>query len=204
MGPAEAAVVAWLVAAMTSWAPPDAVTYKGGRFESHEARASRYEDTARAVSSVVYRLGYSPITSGESARAKDAGLALSIAGYEGGQYALDVDDGTRTGDGGKSFCLMQVNFSWRSRTAQGWTGPDLVGARNRERCFEAGLDLVRESHEECGNLASPDWLSGYTTGVCQRREPHAAKRMGRFARWLERNPVPVADEVVLAERASRT
>lgn len=204
MGPMQLKVVAWLVAAMTKWAPPEAVTYKGGRFESGEDRAARYEATAGSVSNVVYGLGYAPITRGAAARAQDAGLALSIAGYEAGQYALDVDDGTRTGDGGRSFCLMQVNFSWRSRTPQGWTGPDLVGAKNRERCFEAGLDLVRESHEECGKLAAPDWLSGYTTGACQPREPHAAKRMGRFAKWLARNPVPVPDEVVLAERAGST
>lgn len=178
----KAKILAWLLLAMRAWIPfaPNADA------EAEAARYAAIAETARAVA-----WGERPVFKGEEeeARAKGALLLLSIASYEG-SFSAAVDDGRVTGDGGRSWCLAQVNypaapghtslivvngdFKW-SPVADGWTPRDLV--TDRVKCFTAAYAIVRTSIRQCGNL------SVYTSGSCNAKERKAKERMGRAMAW---------------------
>lgn len=178
----KAKILAWLLVAMRAWVP-----FAPGA--DPEAEAARYA----AIAQTAYDVAWTerPVFKGDEAeaRAKGALLLLSIASYEG-NYLATVDDGRVSGDGGRSWCLEQVNFPgglahtsfvvkdgefrW-SPLADGWTPHDLV--TDRTKCFTAAYAIARLSIRQCGNL------SIYTSGSCRAKERKAMERMGRATAW---------------------
>ncbi len=173
-------VTTWLVGAMLSWVPP-----------LHDSDRVRYEAIARDLVAVAYDDAEAPIFSGEGGRAKTALLMASIASFESG-FRADVDDGRTTGDHGRSYCLMQVQVF--GRTAEGWTGHDLVA--DRKKCFHAALKRIRYSFDWCKSHALEDRLSGYTTGLCRDGEHLARDRFFRARAYWARTPFTPPDDLV--------
>lgn len=171
-------LAAWLLGAMVTWSPP-AVHREG----AEEARA-RYESIADDIAFVSLDPDEPPVFEGTSGRAKTALLVAAIASYESG-YRKDVDTGQVRGDHGKSWCIMQIQV--RGKTAEGWTGEDLV--EERKRCVRAALHRIRASFVMCRKLPLLDRLSGYTLGRC-RKEPKAEWRTLRAMKWWQAHPLP--------------
>lgn len=169
-------IVAWLVSVMLAFSP--AVT--GERYTNPDARESatdrtaRYEGMARAVVAVAFDPAERPLFAGPWGRHQTATLLLGVAWKEGSwRRDVDLGEGKRARGGGTDSCNMQIRLaSWRDRdgtvheqtTPEGWTWRDLV--TDREKCFRAGLRMLRRSMGAC-RAEDPDHaLAAYARGVC--------------------------------------
>lgn len=186
------ALTAWLVAAMLAWAPPArrGATYPDARESVDDAQA-RYQQIAQAVVDVAMDPSEKPIISGSRARERTALLMLSVAYYESG-FRRDVDLGLgkwARGDSGHSWGLWQIRLDphGKTATAEGWTGPDLVG--DRHKAARAGLHKLQQAVSTCsGSLA--DRLTVYRYGRCVPADADARGRVDLASRWLAAHPVP--------------
>src|SRR5579884_644196 len=120
-------LVTYLVAAMMAWVPLRAQS----PFESQEAARARYESIARDAVSVALDEQETPLFDGPDGRTRTAVLMLSIASFES-SFRKTIDDGVGRGDGGQSYCLMQIHFI-QPTTREGWTSHQLI--EDRKRCF---------------------------------------------------------------------
>jgi hypothetical protein len=145
-------IITWLVAAMFAWTP------------AKEIDRARYTEIASDIASVAYDPAEPPLFSGADGRAKTALLLASIAAHES-TFRVDVEDGRARGDGGTSWCFMQLHIG-SGKTVEGWTGAEVTA--DRTLCFRAGLHIARESFRMC--IAEPvsEKLSAYASGRCGR------------------------------------
>lgn len=162
-------VTAWLTAAMVSWVP----AHQGPRYAS-------IADDALAVATD------GPLFGGPLGAERTALFMLSIASYESGFHPL-VDSGRWRGDGGRSWCLMQINIG-AYRTAEGWSGRDLVS--HRRRCFTAALRALRDSVAMCKSMHGADAFSAYAHGRCLRGSRAMRARLGRAQAWEQSRAIP--------------
>lgn len=72
------------------------------------------------------------------------------------------------GDGGASFCAFQVHLPGGRKTAEGWTGPELL--ESPSRCLEAALRILRLSLRRCAHLPAEERLSFYARGRCESEQ----------------------------------
>ena len=185
-------IVAWAVAFMLTWSPPGRSKIKDA-IETPEEGKARYAEIAKAAAKVAYDPQTHPLYAGSKGRAATMALLLSVAWHESG-FRKDVDFGVgklARGSGTDS-CLLQIRVG-AGRTAEGWSHEDLV--RDREKCFRAGLALMRRSFGACRKLDQRDWLSGYTRGSCLANEPYSRSRMVQALRAPQ---PPLDDKSVLA------
>ena len=143
-------IITWLVAAMFAWTP------------AKESDRARYTEIASDLAAVVYDPEEKPLYPGEDGRAKTALLLASIAAHES-TFRVDVEDGRARGDGGTSWCFMQLHIG-SGKTVEGWTGPDVTS--DRKRCFRAGLHIAQESFRMCAGSPPNEMLSAYASGQC--------------------------------------
>jgi hypothetical protein len=143
-------IITWLVAAMFAFAP------------ARESERDRYTEIANDLVAVTYDEDEAPLFAGESGRAQTALLLASIAAHES-TFRRDVEDGRARGDGGKSWCLMQLHIG-SGKTVEGWTGEEV--AADRTLCFRAGLHIARESFRMCAGLPLVEKLGAYASGTC--------------------------------------
>lgn len=130
-----------------------------------------FEEVAHDVADVAMDPKEAPVFAGPLGRERTALLLLSIAFYESGGFARDVDQGRKLGDGGRSHCLMQV---WLRK---GESVP------TRGACMRLGLSRVRESFALCHAQSSRDWLGGYVRGHCGPGDEVARRRWDRARSW---------------------
>ena len=173
-------LVTYLVAAMAHWVPLYA------QAEPQEETAARYESIARDAITVAFDESEKPLFGGPTGRAQTALLMLSVASYESA-FRKTVDDGTKLGDHGRSYCLMQIRVG-DGTTGDGWTGSDLVG--DRTRCFRAGLHILRGSFYACHKLPLADRMSAYATGACTEGNEASRLRVGRAMAWWDTHQRP--------------
>jgi hypothetical protein len=173
-------VTTYLVAAMTTWVPLYA------HAEPKEETAARYDSIAHDAIEVAYDEAEAPLFPGPNGRAQTALLMLSVASLES-SFRKPVDDGTRLGDHGRSFCLMQIRVG-DGVTGDGYRGSDLVS--DRTKCFRAGLHILRGSFNACRALPLPDRMSAYATGRCTAGEEHSRLRVGRALDWWDTHAPP--------------
>lgn len=180
--PPIASLAAYLFAAMVSWYPLATHAFTGATIERTEAR---YHAIAEDLATIALDEGEAPLFAGETGRAQTALLALSIAGFESGGFAEDVDTMKRKGDGGKAICLMQLHAPWSD------------GVLDRATCFRGGMRALRASWDHCRLGTIADRLTAYTTGRCMRDEHHANLRANRALAWWKEHPftAPKADEL---------
>jgi hypothetical protein len=179
-------IIAWAVAFMIAVAPPG----RAGTKETREEGAARYREIATAAAIVAYDTDTPPLFEGRNGRARTLALLLSVAFHESGFLRhVDFGIGPRArGDSGQSWCLMQIKVGM-GRTIQGWSGTDLVA--NRQRCFRAGLEMMRWSFQACRDNPSMELLDAYTSGRCDHGKIESRKRMESALDWFEDHPPPV-------------
>jgi hypothetical protein len=182
-------LASYLLSAMVAWMPP-----KVHHREGEAAALQRYEAIANDIAKVALDETEQPLFAGEDGRTQTALLVASIASFES-HFRADVDEGKARGDNGVSWCLMQVQV--HGKTAEGWTGPELVN--DRTKCLKAGLHLIRESFSMCKHLPLRHKLSGYTVGTCGS-DSASEWRIGRAVKWMKEHPTPVPEKL---ERASK-
>jgi hypothetical protein len=189
-------IIAWAVSIMMTWAPPGRSRIKNAIETPEEGRA-RYEQIAKAAAEVVYDPNVRPLFAGPKGRAATMALMLSVAWHESG-FRRDVDFGLGklSRGSGKDSCLLQIRVG-AGRTAQGWSHADLVS--DREKCFRAGIEIMKKSFGACSHLEQGDWLSVYTHGGCVANEPFSRSRMG-LARKATKPPLD--DAKVMAMRTA--
>jgi len=173
-------LVSYLVAAMTTWVPLHAHT------EPKDQTLERYEAIAQDAVMVAFDEAEAPVLPGPMGRAQTALLMIAVASLES-SFKRNVDDGTRLGDHGRSFCLMQIRVA-DGVTGDGWRGRDLV--RDRTKCFRAGLHILRGSFNACRNLQLQDRMSAYATGHCVPNEEHSRERINRALDWWATHEAP--------------
>jgi hypothetical protein len=162
-------IITWLVAAMFAWTP------------AREPDRARYTEIARDLAAVVYDPAEAPLYDGDDGRAKTALLLASIAAHES-TFRKDVEDGRARGDGGTSWCFMQLHIG-SGKTLEGWSGEDVTS--DRQLCFRAGLHIARESFRMCKGFPADEMLSAYASGQCGRSVESRAmvsRTLGFFAR----------------------
>jgi len=175
-------LVTYLVAAMTAWVPAKAHP------ESPEETAKRYESIAQDVASVAFDEAEKPLFAGPDGRIQTALFMLSIASYES-SYKKVVDEGADRGDGGRSYCLMQIRVG-DGRTREGWTGSQLVA--DRKLCLRAALHILHGSFNVCHNLPVEDRMSAYATGRCFEHADVSRSRIYRARAWWHKHAPPDA------------
>lgn len=165
-------IITWLVAAMFAWTP------------AKEVDRARYTEIASDIVSVVYDPEEQPLFSGADGRARTALLLASIAAHES-TFRLDVEDGRARGDGGTSWCFMQLHIG-SGKTVEGWTGPEVTA--DRKLCFRAGLHIARESFRMC--IAQPlnEKLSAYASGQCGR-SAESRQMVSRTTAYSQHHPL---------------
>jgi len=127
-------LAAYLLAAMSLWAPPSVHDYtKTPRAETE----ARYESIASDLATVALDPDEVPLfAGGEIGRAQTALVMLAIASYESGQFRSDVDRQDKpTGDGGHAWCIAQLHDEEPSHYARGLT--------DRVSCFRGMLRALR-------------------------------------------------------------
>ncbi len=197
-------LIAWILAFITTQAPPTRPTYYPEAKETPEEALVRYQGIAEGIKDVVYDPDEAPLFKGPDGRARTAAVVESIMSHES-FFRKDVDFGlgkSGVGDGGKSWCLMQVqlgkmvnghterrivtlpNGSWRyaKDKEEGWGGEDLVA--DRTKCIRAGLHIVRVSFLACAALPVKQWLDVYASGTCDQGQAESEHRMGLAINWF--------------------
>lgn len=217
------AMIAWLVAFMVAVAPTTRQQFHADAKESPEDGRARYESIASDIVSVVYNPSNLSLFRGQDGRARTASIVMGIMFYES-SFRRDVDLGLGSasrGDGGRSWCLMQVKIDGKgARTAtwntkhhrfkrwnddpadlvEGWTGPELVS--DRRKCIEAGYRIMSSSFAVCGHLPVPEWLRAYASGNCDDDGGGAEKseqRMNFGINWYNRHRPTFTDSDIISE-----
>lgn len=190
-------IISWAVAFMVAWAPPGRSQFAEAIETPEEGRA-RYTEIAKAATKVAYDPATRSLFGGPRGRAQTVALLLAIAYHESGfRRDVDLGLGKLARGSGTDSCLLQIRVG-TGLTADGWSHQDLVS--DREKCFRAGLAVIRRSFGACRRLDQRDWLSAYTRGRCVKDEPYSRSRVG-LARRAPR--APLEDSVVLAADAKK-
>lgn len=203
------AATTWLLALMSTFAPPERAAIERpfpGWQESVEDRRARYEAIASAVRNVAYDPEEKPVFGGPHGRARTAALLLAIAWHESG-YARDVDLGPcwrgRSNDSsrcdfGRAHCLLQVHAR-DGKTREGWTPAELVA--DREKCFRAGLHLVQSSFAACRANPAKHRLCAYASGRCSAGQAGSERLLSLAERFATRLSIPGPDARIMAPPA---
>lgn len=144
--------------------------------ETREQHDARYKELARDLVTVVRKEKPLPGLS----RMNTLRLALSVAFFESGFHqAVDLGYRRGRGDGGRSWCLLQLQLGngtvpVEDEEMRAWKGPDLVA--DRTKCFRAGLEIMRRSMSACASLPARSRLSAYASGKCSKEETEGVKR----------------------------
>jgi hypothetical protein len=196
--------VSWVLSIITTvYNPGDKIYYKDAQETVEEAEA-RVNDIAGDVVEVVYNPETKPLFLGEYGRVKTAALVAAVMTNESG-FRKDVDYGLgpySRGDGGRSWCLMQLNigkkrtikWNWvqdripkwndlESEIFEGYYGQELV--TDRRLCIVEGMKLMSASMKACKRLPLQQRLAGYVIGSCSNPDgyPGSEDRFATAMRW---------------------
>jgi hypothetical protein len=129
------------------------------------APARQHDELARAIANRVE--AEAPLFKGDEDRHRTAALLVAIAFRESSLRAAAVGDHV----GGKptSFCAFQVHLPWGAKTADGWTGSDLLD--DPEKCVAAAMRMLRVSIRVCPS--SP--IAWYAAGPAGCESPRAQR-----------------------------
>lgn len=212
------AIIAWLVSFMVLVAPVTSPQFTPEAKETPEEMQARYESIASDIATFLWNPNHPEraLFSGDDGRGKTASVMMGIMQFESG-FRKDVDYGLGhrgVGDGGRSFCLMQIQtgtnrtYAWNTvqnrfaysndppdQVVQGWTGPELV--QDRKKCIEAGWRIMKTSFAACRALPVSEWLRMYASGSCDEGSPQSRTRMNAGINWFNRNKPEFSDAAVL-------
>jgi hypothetical protein len=139
---------AWVAAASTLLAP-----------------ARQHDELASAIANRVE--AEAPLFKNDDDRHRTAALLVAIAFRESSLRATAVGDHV----GGKptSFCAFQVHLPWGAKTADGWTGADLL--EDPEKCVAAAMHMLRVSIQACPSFP----IAWYASGPAGCESPRAQR-----------------------------
>lgn len=158
--------------------------------ETEDEMRERYKTLAQGIAEAVES---SPsLFRGDNGAYRTAALIISVGFFESG-FRKDVGDGRVRGDGGRSWCYMQINIGkgpvyMGPDEMQNWYGTDLV--QDPQKCFKTGLLTLRRSIGACRKYTEGDVLSAYTSGRCVHGEPKARQRWNYAQVLAQRIPFP--------------
>lgn len=201
-------VIAWLVSFMVALAPHRNYSgaYKAAQ-ETPEDTDARYQSIANDITEVVWDPTNPPLFKGAHGRARSAAILLSVMRHES-VFRRDVDFGEgemSRGDGGKSWCLLQIEvgtgrsqawnetknrFAYPSdpkadKILPGFTGEEMV--KERKNCILTGYRYMRVSFSACGFLPIQDALSMYASGSCDAGRQASEDRMKMGINWYNKH-----------------
>ncbi len=165
-------LLAWVLAASTTLVP--------GR--SHDDLASAIATRVEAEQ---------PLFKGDTDRLKTASLLLAISFRESTLRADAVGDmkhGKAT-----SFCAFQINLPFGKKTAEGWTGDDLV--QDPDKCVTAAMHMIRVSMKICPEhplafyAEGPRGCTSKRAQAISRDRLAIAQRLVRDVKVTEEEPV---------------
>lgn len=197
-------VIVWILAFLTTQAPPTRKAYYAEAQETPAEATARYTSIASDIRDVVFDPAESPLFKGSSGRARTASVVESIMLHESG-FRKDVDYGlgkSGVGDSGTSWCMMQVKlghmvnghtekriiptpdggFLYTTDLTKGYGGEDLIA--DRKACIRAGLHIVRRSFGACSRQPIAHWLDSYASGSCDAGQVESERRMGLAINWF--------------------
>jgi len=174
------ALFTWVVAASTLLSPA----------REHESLASAIASRAEAEA---------PLFKGDDDRHRTSALLVAIAFRESSLRADAVGDNV----GGKptSFCAFQVHLPWGAKTAEGWTGADLV--EDPQKCVTAAMRLLRESLRACPSSPIAWYAAGPSGCESARAQRISRDRLAIAQRLVRDVRVPVAHAPVLSVSPAR-
>jgi hypothetical protein len=176
-------LVSYLVAAMLAWVPAHA----HAPLEPSAHVIERYDSIARDAAAVALDEHEDSLFDGDVGRTETAVLLLAVASFES-SFNARVDNGTRRGDHGRSYCLMQIRVG-DGETKEGWSGRQLV--EDRKRCFRAALHILHASFAACRKLPVDDRLSAYASGHCYASAAVSRSRVYRARSWWQAHAPPL-------------
>lgn len=181
---------------MTMTPPADPGHHEKGQ-ETVEETTARYEEITEDLIEVVFDEENEPLFEGPDGRSHTAAVMLAIMFHESKFYRhIDEGEDHGRGDGGKSWCMMQIMAGHHpSRTGRwnvvhdrppywgdpeeeiqsGYTGRELVA--NRKLCFQEGLRIARWSFSRCGKRDLSEKLRVYASGKCSKGGEASRARM---------------------------
>lgn len=170
---------AWVVAASTLLVP-------ARPHDVHDPLAEAIASRAEAEA---------PLFKGDDDRRRTTALLVAIAFRESSLHADAVGD--RVAGKPTSFCAFQLHLPWGAKTAEGWTGADLV--EDPEKCVTAAMRLLRESMRACPS-APLAWYAAGPSGCESVRAQRISRDRLSLAQRLVRDvrlPKPVPPELSL-------
>ncbi len=174
--------------------PPASDTHVNG--ETATEKQARFESIAQDIQEVVWHEDETPMFQGPNGREKSAIFVATYAFYES-SFRKSVDTGTRLGDSGRSWCLMQLNLGKKGKTAEGWIGQDLVN--DRTKCIRAGYHVMRRAMGACSKLPVAERMASYVSGNCDTKRDVAAfryrKAMGLYSKFPLKKFIQDADDL---------
>lgn len=209
-------IIAWIVSFMIAKSPPSS---HASQHETVAEATARYDSIASDVSEVLYDPTEPPLFRGDHGRIQTSSVVMATMRYESGGFRKDVDTGVgkrSKGDGGASWCMMQVNLSPARKDGTtstrivldpdgmfhyvydgtGIGGEDLV--RDRKTCIRVALHIMRKSFQMCSELPQNEKLSAYAAGNCGEdgRAP-SRLRMNLAKSWYDNHLPTFTDTMVV-------
>lgn len=154
-------LVTWVLAASSALAPQ----------RSHDRLATAIASRAEAEA---------PLFKGDEDRKRTTALLVAMAFRESSLREDAVGD-HRAGKP-TSFCAFQLHLPWGAKSAEGWTGPELVD--DPEKCVSAAMHLVRESMRACPTHPLAWYAAGPTGCNSERAQRISRDRLALAQRLL--------------------
>ena len=171
------------------------------KFPNDEMAQQQYIDRVNLIvediAKIEYDENHNPWFSGKWARAKEASLVTIIASEESGGFEIAVENGTKRGDRGASWCFMAINIG-KGKTSEGWFGTDLI--QDRSKCFSAGINIMQRSMNQCRGYGFLSGLSAYNTGRCIQNESISVSRLSKVLRFVNKT---VPEDVEILEEIAK-
>lgn len=152
-------LVGWMLSVVLTLAPARALLVSK---EDPRENAARLASISRDIVEVVFDESEEPLFPGPRGREKSAVLVATYASHESGYFNRGVDLGTKRGDGGASWCIMQMHIGG-GKTQEGWTGKELI--EDRKKCIRAGYRVMRSAWKTCKG-PDEDRMAAYISGKC--------------------------------------
>lgn len=175
-------LTSWLLSILVSLSPLDKKV-EPRDYEGSYTKELRLESISRDIVSVVYDEEEKPLFAGPDGREKSAIFVATWASHESGGFAKTVDDGTKKGDHGSSWCIMQLHIG-KGKTVEGWTGKELI--EDRRKCIRSGYRVMKQSWNTCKGDPS-ERMAAYISGRCDVSRTDSRFRYGHAMKIYKKN-----------------
>lgn len=179
-------LLSWVLAATASLAPTRA-----------------HEPLATAITTVIDR--EAPLFRDDEDRKKTAAFLVAVAFRESSLKPDAVGDHTGKNRTPTSFCAYQINLPWGRKTAEGWSGEELVA--DPLKCVSAAYRMLQQSARACPEHPLAWYAEGPTGCTSERAKRINRDRMALAAQLRKKVTVPdvqVPDPATAEERSFRT